>query len=159
MNNYPVFVWTVTSAWRSGAITFDKVYVSLPDLFLAKNYIFNHMQRFFPRSDVRLRTSVNLLRVIKNEETLPAAYRLQMDEVWGSPNVVDMYPEILAYWTSKGFKDIRVTPCGPVDEDCLYLDGKWYSYCRYPYEWMQREDLCDELKPPVAKKHRRNCTI
>lgn len=156
---YDVYIWSVKSIWLSGAETYDKVYVSLPNLELAKLFIFNHIQRFFPITDVRLRTTVNLLQVIKNEETFPAAQRFHDDKLWERDDVSDLYPEIIEYWRLQGFRNIKITPCGPVDEDCLYIEDKWYSYCRHPYEWMKREDLCDELKPPVAKRQRRNCTI
>lgn len=159
MNKYPVFIWTVKSIWLSGAETYDKVCIALPDLQLAKNFIFNHLQRFFPITDVRLRTTVNLLHVINNEETLPAAHRFHDERLWQKDDVSDLYPEILAYWMLNGFTNIKIVPCAPVDEDCLYLNDKWYSYCRHPYEWMQREDLCDTLKPPVGKRNRRNCTV
>lgn len=158
-NKYPVYVWTIKSVWLSGAETYDKVYVALPNLELAKRFIFEHVKRFFPISDVRLRTTINLLWVISQEEVLPAAYRLEDEEVWERADVLEMYPTIRDYWVSKGFTDIRIMPCAPVDEDCLYLDGKWHSYCRHPFEWMQPEDLCAELKPRSAKKRRRNCTI
>ena len=102
---------------------------------------------------------MNLLRVIHPGEVLPAAYRLMDDEVWEASNVVAEYPDIYEYWVMKGFTDIRIAPCQPVDEDCLYLNGKWYSYCRFPHECMQPEDLCDELKPPVGKRNRTNCTV
>lgn len=159
MPKYPVYVWTVKSIWLSGAETYDRVYIALPNLELSKRFIFEHVKRFFPISDVRRRITMNLLRVINPEEVLPVAYRLRGDEVWESPNVVSEYPDIQEYWTMKGFTDIRIVPCQPVDEDCLYLNGKWYSYCRFPHEWMQPEDLCDELKPPVGIRNRRNCTV
>lgn len=88
----------------------------------------------------------------------PYAYHVQNENAWDLSDVKDYYPEIVEYWNSKGISNICIAPCGPVDEDCLYLNDKWYSYCRHPYEWMQPEDLCDELKPPKGKQ-RRNCTI
>lgn len=159
MNKYSVYHWRVQSHWLSGATSFDDVYISLPTMKLAEDFISAHVKLHYPISDVRLGTITSLMNVIPQGETLPAAYRLNNENVWNYENVLDMYPAIRNYWVSKGFTDIHIMPCRPVDEDCLYLDGKWYSYCRYPHEWMQREDLCDELKPRPAKQRRRNCTI
>lgn len=91
-------------------------------------------------------------------ETLPAAYRFNDESIWDRDNVAELYPEIVKYWSERGITNIRIMPCGPVDEDCLYLNGKWYSYCRHPYEWMQRQDLTEEIKSPKAKQ-RRNCYL
>lgn len=71
-------------------------------------------------------------------ETLPAAYRFNDKSIWDRDNVAELYPEIVKYWSERGITNIRIMPCGPVDEDCLYLNDKWYSYCRHPYEWMER---------------------
>lgn len=71
-------------------------------------------------------------------ETLPAAYRFSDKSIWDRNNVADLYPEIVQYWSERGITNICIMPCSPVDEDCLYLNDKWYSYCRYPYEWMER---------------------
>lgn len=159
MPKYDLYKWEVKSHWKSGAVSFDTVYIALPDIEHARSFIQAHVNRFYPINDVRLATCVTFQMVIKNKETLPAAYRADDESVWNEYSVNSYYPEIMAYWWDKGFRDIRISPCGPVDEDCLYLNGKWKSYCRHPYEWMQPEDLFDELKPPVAKQRRRNCTV
>lgn len=158
-NKYPVFHWRVQSCWLSGGSSLEDVYIALPTPELAKDFIHAHVRLHYPLSDVRVATCVSLMNIIPQEETLPAAYRLQDEEVWEHSNVLDMYPAICNYWRSKGFTDIRIMPCAPVDEDCLYLDGKWHSYCRHAHEWMQPEDLCAELKPRPAKQRRRNCTV
>ena len=159
MGKYPVYHWKVKSHWLSGTASFDDVYIALPHLELARDFIHAHVNLHYPINDVRVAYSVTLANVIPQGETLPAAYRLDDEDVWEWDDVLDMYPAIRCYWGNKGFTDIRVNPCGPVDEDCLYLDGKWHSYCRFAHEWMQPEDLCAELKPRPAKQRRRNCTV
>lgn len=62
-NKYPTYIWTVKSFWLSGSETYDLVKVKLPNYNLAREYIFNHVLRFFPKSDVRLRVTINLLDV------------------------------------------------------------------------------------------------
>lgn len=158
-NKYPVYHWRVKSHWLSGTTSFDDVYIALPDLELARDFIQAHVRLHYATSDIRVATSVSLMNIIPQVETLPAAYRLESEAVWGEQDVLDMYPTIRNYWVSKGFTDIRIMPCRPVDEDCLYLDGKWHSYCRHAHEWMQPEDLCAELKPRPAKQRRRKYTV
>lgn len=86
------------------------------------------------------------------KETLPAAYRLNDESVWKRDDVSEMYPELVEYWKSKGATTIVVTPCGPVDEDVLYIDGQFKGYCRVRFEWKLREDLTQEECPPKAGK-------
>lgn len=155
IKSYKVYHWRVFSHWRSGAVSSNNVYIALPGIEYARDYICAHVKRFYPISDVMVEHSVSLINIISQEETLPAAYRLNDEGIWGHTNVINMYPEIFYYWSDKGCSDIRVMPCGPVDEDCLYLNGKWHSYCRFPHEWMQRGDLCEELLPPLPKAKRR----
>jgi hypothetical protein len=88
------------------------------------------------------------------KETLPAAYRLDDESVWDRDDVSEMYPELVDYWKSKGATDIVVMPCGPVDEDVLYIHGKFQGYCRMPFEWKLREDLTQDERPPKAKQRR-----
>lgn len=159
IKGYKVYHWRVFSHWLSGGVSTNDVYISLPNIEYARDYIYSHAKRFYPISDVRVSHFVSLINILPQEETFPAAYRLNDEEVWGHTNVISMYPEIFYYWSDKGFSDIRVVPCGPVDEDCLYLNGKWYSYCRFPHEWMKREDLCEELLPQPSKGKRRNFTM
>lgn len=162
MRKYNVYNWVVISNWLSGTISVDHVYVSLPTYDLAEEFIKNHIKLHYPITDVRLSVSVELIRIVLPNETLPAAYRFNDESIWDRDNVAELYPEIIQYWSEKGISNIRVMPCGPVDEDCLYLNGKWYSYCRHSYEWMKSEDLCAELKPQPAKqrgKSRRKITI
>lgn len=87
-------------------------------------------------------------------QTLPAAYRLEDESVWQRKDVSDMYPEIVQYYMEKGISDIRIMPCSPVDEDVLYINGKFKSYCRMPFEWKCREDLPPEDMSPKAKQRR-----
>lgn len=128
-NKYPVYHWEVKSHWLSGTASFDDVYIALPTLELARDFIQAHVNLHYPVTDIRVAVSVALANIIPQEETLPAAYRLQDETVWDRENVLDMYPAIRNYWVSKGFTDIRIVPCGPVYEDCLYLDGKCRSSC------------------------------
>lgn len=159
MNKYPVFKWHVRSYWASGGTSVESVYVPLPNFELAKQYIQNYVKNFLPVSDVRLHVGVEFVWVISPDEVLPVAYRANDETLWDEKDVLPMYPVIESYWRSLGFTDLKIVPCGPVDEDCLYICGKWYSYCRFPHEWMQREDIVDWLAPPKAKQRRRNCTI
>ncbi|MCJ8478824.1 hypothetical protein MOO17_12405 [Escherichia coli] len=87
------------------------------------------------------------------KETLPAAYRLNDERVWEWTDVSCFYPEIVQYWRAKGCV-VVINPCGPVDEDCLYLDGKWHSYCRWPFEWMLNEDLPEGWEYPKVKERK-----
>lgn len=73
-------------------------------------------------------------------EKIPYAYFIGDEAGWEEENVSHYYPEIVSYWKDKGITDIRVKPCGPVDEDCLYLNGQWSGYCRHEYEWKIKED-------------------
>lgn len=84
-------------------------------------------------------------------ETLPAAERLDCEDLWDFQDVNFAYPDILLYWGRRGVTDIKIMPCRPVNEDCLYLNGKWYSYCRHEFEWKKPEDLSEEEAPPKAK--------
>lgn len=84
------------------------------------------------------------------QETLPAAYRLNDEKIWEWVDASCFYPEIVEYWTAMG-KVVRISPCGPVDEDCLYLDDKWHSYCRWPFEWMLEKDLPEGWEYPGPK--------
>ncbi len=87
-------------------------------------------------------------------QTRPAAYRLNDEEVWKRDDVSELYPEILEYYRAKGITDIRIMPCGPVDEDVLYVNGQFRGYCRMPFEWKMREDLTQEDYPPKAKRRK-----
>lgn len=89
---------------------------------------------------------------LTDNETLPAAYRLGDESVWARDNVCEMYPEIIEYFEAKGITDIRIMPCGPVDEDVLYVNGKFKGYCRQKFEWMDRSDLGPEDFRPKAKQ-------
>lgn len=91
----------------------------------------------------------------KAAETLPAAYRLEDESVWKREDVSEMYPEIVEYYKTKGITEIRIMPCGPVDEDVLYIEGKFKSYCRQRFEWMDRADLGPEDLRPKAKQRRK----
>ncbi len=84
-------------------------------------------------------------------QVLPAAYRLNDESVWKRDDVSEHYPEIVEYYKSKGITDIRINPCGPVDEDVLYINGEFRGYCRQPFEWKMREDLTQEDYPPKTK--------
>jgi hypothetical protein len=68
-------------------------------------------------------------------------------------DVTILYPEIVKYWIGKGMpkKHIEVHSCPSVDEDCLYLYGRWFGYCRKPMEWKLWKDLTNEEKPPKSK--------
>lgn len=71
------------------------------------------------------------------------------------PNGTDVkkkYPEIVSYWIEKGMpkQHIEIHSCPSVDEDCLYLYGKWKGYCRHPMEWKMWKDLKEEEKSPKA---------
>lgn len=68
-------------------------------------------------------------------------------------DVTKMYPEIVKYWLEKGMprQHIEIRSCPSVDEDCLYLYGRWKGYCRLPMEWKSRKDLKSEETPPKAK--------
>lgn len=84
------------------------------------------------------------------EETLPVAERMEDEKFWMWEDVTSFYPEIVEYWESKGAV-VRITPCGPVNEDCLYLNGKWFSYCRWPFEWKLAVDLPEGWEYPEVK--------
>lgn len=86
------------------------------------------------------------------DQTLPVAYRLNDESVWERDNVSEHYPEIVEYYNAKGITDIRIMPCGPVDEDVLYINGKFKGYCRKPFEWKMQEDLPSEEHLPKAKQ-------
>lgn len=81
----------------------------------------------------------------------PYAYHVQDESAWDLDDVRHYYPEIVGYWNSKDVFDTRINPCGPVDEDCLYLNDEWYSYCRYPYEWKHKDDK-GAMASPVGKQ-------
>lgn len=68
-------------------------------------------------------------------------------------NVSETYPEIVRYWKEKGMPEqhIEILSCPSVEEDCLYLYGRFHSYCRTPAEWKMWKDLTEEEKPPKAK--------
>lgn len=157
MRKYNIYKWYIRSQWLSGTYSVDTVYIDLPDMEHAKQFIRTYVERNFPITDVRLSVATELVRVISPNETLPYAYYVNNEDAWTLYDVKDYYPEIVEYWNSKGILDIRIEPCGPVDEDCLYLNGEWFSYCRHPHEWMQSEDLCEHIKPTI--RQRRNCTI
>jgi hypothetical protein len=95
-NKYPVYHWRVQSCWLSGTSSSDDVYISLPTTELAEDFINAHVRLHYPISDVRLGTITFLMNVIPQEETLPAAYRLNDDSVWDYDNVLNMYPAIRA---------------------------------------------------------------
>lgn len=91
---------------------------------------------------------------IKMKETLPAAYRLNDESVWKRDDVSEMYPEIIEYYKSKGITDVRIKPCGPVDEDVLYVEGKFKGYCRQRFEWTdpaEWSELAPEDQPRKGK--------
>lgn len=119
MTKYPVYVWTVKSIWLSGAETYDRVYIALPNLELAKRFIFEHVKRFFPISDVRRRVTMNLLEVI--------------------PPVKPIWLVQLQY---RGFENVwsRVV-CACDSEEAAHAAGKkvadYYNYPDY--------DFCDTL--------------
>lgn len=68
-------------------------------------------------------------------------------------NVSDNYPEIMSYWMEKGMpkQHIEILSCPAVNEDCLYLYGRFHSYCRMPFEWKMQKDLTSKEKPPHVK--------
>lgn len=68
-------------------------------------------------------------------------------------DVSSNYPEIVAYWLDKGMpkQHIEILSCPDANEDCLYLYGKFHSYCRTPFEWKIFKDLTPKEKPPKAK--------
>lgn len=68
-------------------------------------------------------------------------------------DVTKLYPEIVKYWLEKGMprQHIEIRSCPSVDEDCLYLYGKWKGYCRLPMEWKMWKDLKEKEMPPKAK--------
>lgn len=76
-------------------------------------------------------------------------------------NVTKLYPEIRAYWISKGMpkQHIEIFSSPNIDEDCLYLYGKWYGYCRKPMEWKIWKDLDENEKPPKAKMRPKLSTL
>lgn len=68
-------------------------------------------------------------------------------------DVTKLYPEIVKYWLEKGMprQHIEVRSSPSIDEDCLYLYGKWKGYCRVPMEWKLWKDLKENERPPKAK--------
>lgn len=61
-------------------------------------------------------------------------------------DVSDNYPEIITYWLEKGMprQHIEILSCPAVNEDCLYLYGRFQSYCRKPMEWKLWKDLKED---------------
>ena len=68
-------------------------------------------------------------------------------------NVKELYPEIVSYWIEKGMpeKHIDIVSNPSVEEDCLYLYGRFQGYCRLPMEWKMWKDLEVGEKPPAVK--------
>lgn len=85
-------------------------------------------------------------------QKMPYAYFIQDEKAWDLEDVKQYYPEIVEYWKSNGIQDVVIKPCGPVDEDCLYLDGNWEGYCRNTYEWKMGKDLTTEEKAPTEDR-------
>lgn len=68
-NKYPVYHWRVKSHWLSGTTSFDDVYIALPDLELARDFIQAHVWLHYATSDIRVATSVSLMNIIPQVET------------------------------------------------------------------------------------------
>ena len=58
-------------------------------------------------------------------------------------DVKHLYPEIVEYWVSKGMPEqhIEITSSPYIEEDVLYLYGRFFGYCRNENEWKQLKDL------------------
>lgn len=58
-------------------------------------------------------------------------------------DVKHLYPEIVEYWISKGMPEqhIEITSSPYIEEDVLYLYGRFFGYCRNENEWKQLRDL------------------
>lgn len=58
-------------------------------------------------------------------------------------DVKHLYPEIVEYWISKGMPEqhIEITSSPYIEEDVLYLYGRFFGYCRNENEWKQLQDL------------------
>ena len=63
---------------------------------------------------------------------------------WVSSHVVIKGP-------TKIGRNNKIYQFASIGEDCLYLYGRWFGYCRKPMEWKLWKDLTNEEKPPKAK--------